>query len=50
MKGRHLCPEEGCGEKFWRVYDVRRHLRAGHDLALEDDEVARLLAVLAEGV
>ena len=50
VKRRHTCPEEGCDEKFWRVYDVRRHLRVIHHLALEDVEVKRLLAVIGEGV
>lgn len=40
--------EEDCTARFWRVYDVRRHLAVEHDLELEDEEVRRLL-LSAEG-
>lgn len=29
--------------RFWRVYDVRRHLKADHGLDLEDLELRQLL-------
>ena len=29
--------------RFWRVYDVRRHLKADHGLDLEDAELRQLL-------
>lgn len=32
-----------CCLRFWRVYDVRRHLKADHDLDLEDAELRQLL-------
>lgn len=32
-----------CHLRFWRVYDVRRHLKADHGLDLEDSEVRALL-------
>jgi hypothetical protein len=35
--------EERCGMRFWRVYDVRRHLRVEHGLELGDLGVRRLL-------
>ena len=34
---------EECDGRFWRVYDVRRHIRVKHDLELGDREVRRLL-------
>lgn len=33
-----------CYSRFWRVYDVRRHLKAEHGLELDDEEVRELLA------
>lgn len=33
-----------CGERFHRVYDVRRHLKSEHDVDLQDMEVRLLLA------
>jgi hypothetical protein len=42
---RYGCPaEDGCKVRFWRVYDVRRHLKGDHGLDLEDLEVRRLLS------
>ncbi|KAK4686307.1 hypothetical protein P7C73_g3818, partial [Tremellales sp. Uapishka_1] len=35
--------EDSCALRFWRVYDVRRHLRADHGIDLGDMEVRRLL-------
>ncbi|WVR09654.1 hypothetical protein IAU60_006728 [Kwoniella sp. DSM 27419] len=35
--------ENTCWMRFWRVYDVRRHLRAEHGVDLQDMEVRRLL-------
>ena len=32
-----------CHMRFWRVYDVKRHLKADHGLDLEDVEVRTLL-------
>ncbi|KAI9633856.1 uncharacterized protein MKK02DRAFT_38522 [Dioszegia hungarica] len=32
-----------CYSRFWRVYDVRRHLKAEHGLELDDEEVRELL-------
>ena len=32
-----------CHLRFWRVYDVKRHLKADHGLDLEDAEVRHLL-------
>lgn len=32
-----------CNLRFWRVYDVRRHLKADHGLDLEDLELRQLL-------
>ncbi|WVN90033.1 uncharacterized protein L203_105265 [Cryptococcus depauperatus CBS 7841] len=32
-----------CIMRFWRVYDVRRHLHAAHGIELDDMEVRRLL-------
>lgn len=32
-----------CNLRFWRVYDVRRHLKADHGLDLEDAELRQLL-------
>ncbi|WVQ94962.1 hypothetical protein IAU59_002052 [Kwoniella sp. CBS 9459] len=32
-----------CWMRFWRVYDVRRHLKAEHNIDLEDMEVRSLL-------
>ncbi|WWC91960.1 uncharacterized protein L201_006913 [Kwoniella dendrophila CBS 6074] len=32
-----------CPMRFWRVYDIRRHLKAEHSIDLEDMEVRRLL-------
>ncbi|OCF44530.1 hypothetical protein I317_01602 [Kwoniella heveanensis CBS 569] len=32
-----------CWMRFWRVYDVRRHLKAEHGIELEDMEVRSLL-------
>jgi hypothetical protein len=32
-----------CHLRFWRVYDVKRHLKADHGLDLEDREVRTLL-------
>lgn len=32
-----------CHLRFWRVYDVKRHLKADHGLDLEDVEVRTLL-------
>ncbi|WVW86429.1 hypothetical protein I302_108477 [Kwoniella bestiolae CBS 10118] len=32
-----------CLMRFWRVYDIRRHLKAEHAIELEDMEVRRLL-------
>jgi general transcription factor IIIA len=34
-----------CPMRFWRVYDVRRHLAAEHGLVLEDAEVRKLLGM-----
>lgn len=56
---RHGCPahathphdlpvEERCASRFWRVYDVRRHLKSEHGLELEDAEVRTLLALASE--
>ncbi|KAK8853452.1 hypothetical protein IAR55_004159 [Kwoniella newhampshirensis] len=39
--GEEARPE--CTMRFWRVYDVRRHLKAEHGVELEDMEVRRLL-------
>jgi len=33
-----------CHMRFWRVYDVRRHLKADHGLDLEDAEARLLLS------
>jgi len=38
-----------CHMRFWRVYDVKRHLKADHDLDLEDGEVRTLLGDGFEG-
>ncbi|WRT69978.1 uncharacterized protein IL334_006971 [Kwoniella shivajii] len=35
--------EDRCLMRFWRVYDVRRHLTSDHDIELDDMEVRRLL-------
>jgi hypothetical protein len=32
-----------CYSRFWRVYDVRRHLKAEHGLELDDEEVREML-------
>lgn len=32
-----------CHLRFWRVYDIKRHLKADHGLDLEDGEVRALL-------
>jgi hypothetical protein len=32
-----------CHLRFWRVYDVKRHLKADHGLDLDDAEVRHLL-------
>lgn len=37
--GKHLT----CYARFWRVYDVRRHLSSGHGVELGDEEVRELL-------
>ena len=34
---------DGCDERFWRVYDVRRHLKGVHGFELDDVEVRRIL-------
>ncbi len=44
VERRYGCPEEGCEGTFWRVYDVRRHLKTEHELDLGDGEVRRWLA------
>jgi hypothetical protein len=31
-----------CHLRFWRVYDVKRHLKADHGLDLDDAEVRHL--------
>jgi len=49
MERYYGCPEDGCEGRFWRVYDVRRHLHVEHELALGDDEVRHLLAELKTG-
>lgn len=33
-----------CHMRFWRVYDVRRHLKADHGLDLDDAEARTLLS------
>jgi hypothetical protein len=38
-----------CHMRFWRVYDVKRHLKADHGLDLEDVEVRTLLGDGFEG-
>jgi hypothetical protein len=38
-----------CHMRFWRVYDVKRHLKADHGLDLEDLEVRTLLGDGFEG-
>ena len=38
-----------CHLRFWRVYDVKRHLKADHGLDLEDVEVRTLLGDGFEG-
>jgi len=38
-----------CHLRFWRVYDVKRHLKADHGLDLEDLEVRTLLGDGFEG-
>lgn len=38
-----------CHLRFWRVYDVKRHLKADHGLDLEDGEVRTLLGDGFEG-
>ena len=40
--------EAGCKERFWRVYDIRRHLNAVHGLQLEASEVKELLVQAGE--
>jgi hypothetical protein len=35
--------EDRCTARFWRVYDVRRHLKGEHGIDLGDMEVRRLL-------
>lgn len=37
-----------CSLRFWRVYDVRRHLAAEHGMQLEDKEVRKLLMKAAK--
>lgn len=39
--------EEACSERFFRVYDVRRHLGAVHGVVVGDEETRKLL--LADG-
>nr|XP_031860367.1 uncharacterized protein CI109_004255 [Kwoniella shandongensis]KAA5527439.1 hypothetical protein CI109_004255 [Kwoniella shandongensis] len=41
-QGQLSSPTE-CTMRFWRVYDVRRHLKAEHGIEMEDMEVRRLL-------
>jgi hypothetical protein len=41
-RDEHLM-EEKCTARFWRVYDVRRHLKGEHGIDLGDMEVRRLL-------
>jgi hypothetical protein len=45
---RHGCPL-GCTSRFWRVYDVRRHLKGEHELDVDDLEARRLLAGVVTG-
>lgn len=42
-------PSFDCYARFWRVYDVRRHLKAEHGAELEDGEVRELLALVDRG-
>lgn len=41
--------ETRCCLRFWRVYDVRRHLKADHGLDLEDAELRELLKDVESG-
>lgn len=41
---RLIYPEQECGERYNRVYDVKRHLKGGHGVELEDLQVRVLLS------
>ena len=32
-----------CTDRFGRLYDLKRHLAAAHELVLEDEEIKQLL-------
>ena len=42
-------PEAECDERYSRVYDVKRHLRAEHGVGLEDLQVRVLLSKALQG-
>lgn len=39
----HLLEEEACEQRFWRAYDVQRHLKRNHEVDLTRTEVENLL-------
>ncbi len=41
--------EQKCLSRFWRVYDLRRHLKSDHGVSLDDMQVRRLILMNGEG-